>query len=129
MKEMVDFLKKCPAFSGIALREDFLSPVSGSAAIVPDGGKQIVKRYTSGDMLGQYNFKLLVRENFTGQAGSIFREFSEWVAKGNLPCLGGDKIAQYIDITEGPALIKTEVGAGIYDMKFTLVYYEKGVRI
>lgn len=129
MKKMVDFLKRCPAFSDVSLGEDFLSPKSGSAAVVPDGGAQLVKRYTSGDMLEQYNFKLLLRENFTGQANKIFRGFSDWISNGNLPDLDGDKIAQYIEITEGPALIKTEVGAGIYDIKFTLVYYRKGVRI
>ena len=129
MKEMMEFLKKCPAFSGMELREDFLSARSGSAAVVPDGGKQLLRRYTSGDLLRQYNFKLLLRENFTGQADRVFREFTEWIDKGNLPVLSGDKTAQYIEITEGPALIKTETGAGIYDMKFTLVYYEKGVRI
>lgn len=128
MKEIIDFLKECPAFSGVELREDFLSARSGSAAIVPDGGKQLLRRYTSGDLLGQYNFKLLVRENFTGQANRVFGMFSEWIDKGNLPDLSGDKTAQYIEITEGPALIKTETGAGIYDMKFTLVYYEKGVK-
>ena len=126
MKKIVDFLKGCPAFSDVNLGEDFLSPKSGSVAVVPDGGAQVVKRYMSGDMLGQYNFKLLLRENLTGQADKIFSEFSEWINGGNLPDLDGDKTAQYIEITEGPALIKTEVGAGIYDMKFRLVYYRKG---
>ena len=128
MKEMIEFLKSCPAFSDVSMGEDFLSPCSGSIALVPDGGVQVAKRYTSGDVLGQYNFKLLLRENFTGQASKIFAGFSDWISDGNLPALDGDKTAQYIEITEGPALIKTEVGAGIYDMKFTLVYYSKGVR-
>ena len=129
MNVMVEFLKKCPAFSDVTLGEDFLSPKSGRVAVVPDGGAQVVKRYTSGDMLGQYNFKLLLRENFTGQADRMFSGFTDWINEGNLPLLEGDKTAQYIEITEGPALIKTEVGAGIYDMKFSLVYYGKGVRV
>ena len=129
MKQIVEYFKKCPAMSGRTLREDYFAPESGSAAIMPDGGEKVLKQYTSGDMLGQYKFKLLLRENFVGKAGNFFDQLSEWIAGGsqNLPELGANKTTQYIEVTEGPALIKTEVGAGVYEMKFRLVYYRKGV--
>ena len=131
MKEILLFFKQCPAFSSVALREDFLAPKPGSAAIVPDGGEMVLKQYTSGDMLGQYNIKLLLRESYTGEAGKLFEIISEWIDEGqaDLPVLNGNKTAQYAQVVEGPRLIKTEVGAGIYEMKFRLVYYRKGVMV
>ena len=131
MKKILQFFKQCPAFSAISLREDFLAPEAGSAAIVPDGGDEILRRYTSGDVLGQFNIKLLLREGFTGEAGQFFEMLSDWIEEGGtpLPELGGNKTAQYVEVVEGPKLIKTEVGAGIYEMKFRLVYYRKGVTV
>ena len=128
MKQIVEFFKKCPEMVAVTLREDYLAPGPGSAAIVADGGEQVLRLYTSGDILGQYNFKLLVRENFTGGAEKLFTGLSDWLEQGKekLPEMSGNKTAEYIEVAEGPSLIKTEVGAGIYEMKFRLVYYRKG---
>ena len=84
--------------------------------------------YASGDSLEQICFKLMLREAFTGQAGRLFGELRQWLAEGKekLPEIPGKGRVQYIEIADGPALIKTEVGAGIYEMKFRLVYYRKG---
>lgn len=126
MKEIVDFFKSCPALSGKCVREDYLGPEPGSLAIAPDGGEQILKQYTSGDMLGQLLFKILIRENFTGAAGVVFENISEWLINcKTLPKLK-NKQAQYIEIAEGPDLVKTDVNAGVYEMKLRLVYYRKG---
>lgn len=129
MKEILQFFKKCPAFDKVNLREDFLSPLTGSSAIVPDGGEGILKRYTTGDILGQYNYKIMLREAYIGQASEFFLKLTEWLGKGYLPDMEGEKTAQYIEITGMPELIKSEVGAGIYHMKIRLVYYAKGERI
>lgn len=131
MKQMVEFLKNCPALSGHIIREDLLAPAAGSISVVPDGGEQTLKLYTSGDMLGQYNFIILLRENFTGEAGVLSYKLSDWISseKYELPVLDKNKIAQYVEVAEGPELIKTEVGAGVFQMKLRLVYYRKGVII
>lgn len=130
MKEIIEFFKQFPCLVGCRIREDFLAPEEGSIAIAHDGGEQTLKVYTSGDMLGQICFKLLYRGFFTGEAGKIFDEISCKIAesKVELPVLSGGRTVQYIEITEGPAMIKTEVGAGVYEMKFRLVYYRKGER-
>ena len=130
MKEIINFFKQCPCIADKKLREDYLGPESGSIAIIPDGGEQILKTYASGDMLGQICVKILMRSFFTGEANKIFNEISDWITEGttSLPKLFGDKVAQYFEITEAPLLIKTEVNAGIYEMKLKLVYYRKGVK-
>ena len=111
------------------MREDYLGPESGNVAIAPDGGEQKLKVYASGDMQGQICFKIMVRENFTGNASKIFEGISDWLAEQeNLPILGGGKESQYLEISEGPALVKTDVNAGIFEMKLRLVYYRKGER-
>lgn len=130
MKEIIKFLKQCPCLADRKLNEDYLGPESGSIAIVPDGGEQTLKVYTSGDMLGQICVKILMRSFFTGEANRLFNEIADWISEEStkLPELCGDKVAQYFEITEAPLLIKTEVNAGIYEMKLKLIYYRKGVK-
>lgn len=130
MKEIISYLKKCPYLSDKKLYEDYLAPESGSIAILPDGGERTLKVYTSGDMLGQISFKILMRSFFTGEATDLFNRISEWICEetAELPELYGDKVAQYFEISEEPLLIKTEVNAGIYEMKLKLIYYRKGVK-
>ena len=130
MKAITDYFKKCPALSGRTIREDFLGPESGNIAIAPDRGEHTIKVYASGDMLGQISFKIMVRENFTGSANKIFEAISDWIdgEADELPELCGGKTSQYIEIIEGPALVKTDVTAGVYEMKLRLVYYRKGER-
>lgn len=129
MKVITEYFKNCPALLGKTLREDYLTPESGSVAIVPDGGEQIVKQYASGDILGQIAFKILVREYFTGAASALLDSISAWVkSQDSMPILGGGRDAQYFEVTEGPVLVKTEVSAGVYEMKLRLIYYSKGER-
>ena len=126
MKEIINFFKGCPALSGKTVREDYLGPEAGSVAIAPDGGEHIVKRYTSGDMLGQICFKMLIRENFTGAANKLYEDVLKWLdSLKQLPEIKNGQ-AQYIEIVERPVLVKTDVNAGIYEMKLRLVYYRKG---
>ena len=126
MKEIINFFRTCPAFSGKKVREDYLGPESGSVAIAPDGGESILKTYTSGDMLGQICFKILVRDNYTGAANALFEDISHWlISVKSLPELSKGH-AQYIDVLEEPVLVKTDVNAGIYEMKLRLVYYREG---
>lgn len=129
MKEIIEFFKQCPCLADKKVREDYLGPESGSIAIVYDGGEQILKKYTSGDSLGQISVKIMMRAFFTGEANSFFEGISDWINEETtlLPKLCGDKVAQYFEITEAPLLVKTEVGAGIYEMKLKLIYYRKGV--
>lgn len=126
MKEIINFFRSCPALSGKAVREDYLGPESGSVAIAPDGGEHIIKTYTSGDILGQICFKMLIRDNYTGAASRLYEDVLEWLTDcSKLPELAYGH-AQYIDIVERPVLVKTDVNAGIYEMKLRLVYYRKG---
>lgn len=128
MKAIINYLKKCPVLSDLKVREDYLGPESGSVAIAPDGGEQTVKVYASGDMLGQISFKILVRENFIGSASELLLKIADWIScSPELPDMIGNKTSQYVEVTEGPILVKTDVGAGIYEMKLRLVYYRKGV--
>ncbi|MFA7636777.1 MAG: hypothetical protein WCX81_03335 [Monoglobales bacterium] len=127
MKAITEYFKNCPALSGKSLRKDYLGPQSGSVAVVPDGGEQTVKKYASGDMLGQIALKLLVRENFTGAASALIDDILLWVENcGSLPILSGGREAQYFEVAEGPVLVKTEAGAGVYEVKIRLIYYKKG---
>ncbi len=126
MREIVNFFRTCPALSGKMVREDYLGPESGSVAIAPDGGESVLKAYTSGDMLGQICFKILVRDNYTGAANELFKEITHWLTNvKSLPELSKG-LAQYIDVLEQPVLVKTDVSAGIYEMKLRLVYYREG---
>ena len=129
MKEITEFFKQCPCFNGKKVREDFLSSETGSVAITHDGGERTVKKYASGDCLEQLCFKLMLRETFGGEAGRLFKALELWLTEGKqeLPEMGDGYAPQYMEITEGPALVKTEVGAGIYEMKLKMVYYRKGV--
>ena len=129
MKRITKFFEKCPCLAGRKIREDFLGPESGSVAIAHGGGNPTVKTYASGDCLEQVSYKFMLREFFLGEAGALFEKLSQWIEEGKepLPDPGEGKKAQYIEITEGPVLVKTEVGAGVYEMKFRLVYYRKGV--
>ncbi len=128
MKAIIEYFKKCPALSGCSVRQDFLGPESGNIAIAPDGGDHTEKVYASGDMLGGISFKIMVRENFTGKANGLLDAVSDWIDEEaeELPTLGGGKLAQYIEVVEGPVLVKTDVNAGIYEMKLRLIYYRKG---
>lgn len=130
MKEIIEFLKQCPCLADRKVNEDYLGPESGSIAVSYDGGEEILKVYTSGDVLGQISLKILMRSFFTGEANRIFYEISDWINSdlANLPELCGDKVAQYFEIAEAPLLVKTEVNAGIYEMKLKLIYYRKGVK-
>lgn len=130
MKQIVNFLKQCPCLADKKVCEDFLAAESGSIAVVPDGGDRILKKYTSGDLLGQISVKILMRSFFTGEANRIFEQIIDWIGdeSTNLPELCGDKVAQYFEIAEAPLLIKTEVNAGVYEMKLKLIYYRKGVK-
>lgn len=126
MKAIINFFRTCPALSGKTVREDYLGPESGSVALAPDGGEHILKIYTSGDLLGQICFKMLIRDNFTGAANTLFENVSQWlISVSSLPELSNGQ-AQYIEILERPVLVKTDVNAGIYEMKLRLVYYRKG---
>ena len=127
MKAIVEYFKNCPQLSGQSVREDYLDAASGSVAIVPDGGEQIIKKYASGDYLGQISFKIMVRENFTGKVSQLLESISNWIENQVvMPMLDLDRQAQYMEVSEGTRLVKTEAGAGIYEMKLRLVYYRKG---
>lgn len=129
MKKIIDYLKGYRPLSGRVISEDYLGPKSGSISLSRDGGEKILKSYTSGDMLCQENYKILIRHSFTGEATELLKGLCDYISEeaAELPTLSEDKTPQYFEVTDCPSLVKTETGGGIYQMKFRLVYYRKGV--
>lgn len=130
MREIIEYFKKCPCLFNYDIKEDYLGSSSTSICIAHNGGEVLIKSYASGDMLKQINFKLMLREFFTGQAGELFDGISSWIEHNDtpLPILSEDRTCEYIEVTKGPSLVKTEVSGGVYEMSFRLVYYLKGVK-
>ncbi len=128
MTEIINFFKKCPVLMEKEIFEDALPPKTGCLSILPDGGEEIVKTYSTGDMLGQISFKLLIREFSDGRASKLMGEVLNWLS-GPLPTLPNvleGTVSQYIEVTDCGSLVKSEINSAVYEMKLRLVYYRKG---
>ncbi len=128
MTEIINFFKKCPVLMEKDIFEDALPPQTGCLSILLDGGEEIVKTYSTGDMLGQISFKLLIREFSDGRLAKLIAELLSWLSGplATLPNVLKDTVSQYIEVTDCGSLVKSEINSAVYEMKFRLVYYRKG---
>ena len=125
-----DYILSCPFLKDGKVNVDYL-PDEMAYSIDPVGGDPVYKQYTDGTCLKQFQFSLLSKEAYdgdarTGIANSGFYQFlEEWIERNNMndifPELEGHTSVR-VDVLQSGYLFSTEADLGRYQIICRLIY-------
>lgn len=125
-----DYILACPFLKDGKVNIDYL-PDEMAYSIDPVGGDPIYKKYTDGSCLKQFQFSLLSKEAYDGDARTViansgfYQFFEEWIEENNqndiFPELSGHQSIR-IDILQSGYLFSTEADLGRYQIICRLIY-------
>lgn len=125
-----DYILACPFLKDGKVNIDYL-PDEMAYSIDPVGGDPIYKKYTDGSCLKQFQFSLLSKEAYDGDArtgianSGFYQFFEEWIEENNqndiFPELSGHQSIR-IDILQSGYLFSTEADLGRYQIICRLIY-------
>ena len=107
-----DFISGCPLLkNGILLNVDRLGDSEIEYTIDSDITDPILRRYTDGSSLRQFNFVFASREKYGADTlqnianSGFYEDFADWIETqsnaGNLPILDKYRTPQYIEVQSG----------------------------
>lgn len=130
IKSIRDYILACPFLKDGKVNIDYL-PDEIAYSIDPVGGDPIYKKYTDGSCLKQFQFSLLSKEAYDGDArtgianSGFYQFFEEWIEENNrndiFPELSGHQSIR-IDILQSGYLFSTEADLGRYQIICRLIY-------
>ena len=130
LEAMIDYLQMCPLLKGVSLSADFLGDRPGAVSVQAVACEPILYRYTDGDSLRQFVFKISSREEGQLAGGeppeAFYGKLAAWLQSG-LPTLAAEQTPQRFDILQTAAAAERDYSSTRYDMECRLVYYQKGV--
>lgn len=125
-----DYILSCPFLKDGKVNIDYL-PDEMAYSIDPVGGDPIYKQYVDGTCLKQFQFSLLSKEAYDGDArtgianSGFYQFFEEWVEQNNMkdiyPDLNGHTSVR-IDVLQSGYLFSTEADLGRYQIICRLIY-------
>ncbi|HJB19816.1 MAG TPA: hypothetical protein H9782_11275 [Candidatus Bariatricus faecipullorum] len=125
-----DYILSCPFLKDGKVNVDYL-PDEMAYSIDPVGGDPVYKQYTDGTCLKQFQFSLLSKEAYDGDArtgianSGFYQFFEEWIERNNMndifPKLEGHTAAR-VDVLQSGYLFSTEADLGRYQIICRLIY-------
>ena len=134
IESLHQYFLDCPLLDGQRINIDFLPADQKEYSIEPTPAEPIVKRYTDGSSIRQYQFIFGSREFYSADIlenlsnSSFYEQFSEWLEAqtktGNLPTLPDGMQAQAIEaLTQGYSFYQDTSNAR-YQIQCKLTYYK-----
>ena len=124
LKQVIDYLQKCPFFENTIIGQDFLGEEDGSVSVQMVACNPVVQQYADGATLRQFTFAVLVRLYNGTDAEHYFERVSEWFLQG-VPQLKDGRCAQRFEIVKSSAVQDREYGSVCYEMTWRLLYYQR----
>lgn len=125
-----NYILTCPFLKDGKVNINYL-PDEMAYSIEPIGSDPIYKRYTDGHFMRQFQFALMSKEVYDGDArteianSGFYQYFEEWIDNNNLadflPELDGYEPIR-IDILQSGYLFSTEADYGRYQIQCRLIY-------
>lgn len=139
-EQLLQWLDRCPALAGVALRVDDLPPAAGTGALFPKGVEQTDRwQNLLGQVTARHKMQLVLRLNLpfvpgdadlTARTARRLLELQAWVAEqsaaGFAPRLGNADPAQET-LTAGAAQLEqaNDEGCAVYAVTLTAHYMMK----
>lgn len=125
-----DYILSCDFLKEGKVNIDYL-PDEMAYSIDPVGADPVYKRYVDGSCLKQFQFSLLSKEAYDGDArtgianSGFYQLFEEWIEENNMndiyPDLEGHT-ATRVDVLQSGYLFSTEADLGRYQIICRLIY-------
>lgn len=125
-----DYILSCPFLKDGKVNVDYL-PDEMAYSIDPVGGDPVYKQYTDGTCLKQFQFSLLSKEAYDGDArtgianSGFYQFFEEWIERNNMndifPELEGHTPVR-VDVLQSGYLFSAEADLGRYQIICRLIY-------
>ncbi|MCM1316267.1 MAG: hypothetical protein K2K66_06940 [Ruminococcus sp.] len=130
-----DFISGCPLLkNGILLNVDRLGDSEIEYTIDGEISDPILRRYTDGSSLRQFNFIFASREAYGSDTlqnianSGFYEDFADWIEMqsnvGNLPILDKYRIPQYIEVQSDGYVLDTDDSTARYQIQLKFVYYQ-----
>ncbi|MCM1506615.1 MAG: hypothetical protein NC177_05705 [Ruminococcus flavefaciens] len=130
-----DFISNCPLLkNGVLLNVDRLGDTEIEYTIDGEMTDPILRRYTDGSSLRQFNFIFASREAYGADTlqnvanSGFYEDFADWIETqsniGNLPKLDKYRIPQYIEIQSNNYIFDTNDSTARYQIQLKFVYYQ-----
>ncbi len=130
-----DFISGCPLLkNGVLLNVDRLGSTEIEYTIDGEITNPVLRRYTDGSSLRQFNFIFASREKYGSDTlqnianSGFYEDFADWIENqsnsGNLPILDKYRIPQYIEVQSGGYVFDTDDSTARYQIQLNFVYYQ-----
>lgn len=130
-----DFISGCPLLkNGVLLNVDRLGDTEIEYTIDSDMCEPVLRRYTDGSSLRQFNFIFASREAYGADTlqnianSGFYEDFADWIETqsnaGNLPILDKYRIPQYIEVLSGGYVFDTDDSTARYQIQLKLAYFQ-----
>lgn len=130
-----DFISGCPLLkNGVLLNVDRLGDSEIEYTIDGEMSEPILRRYTDGSSLRQFNFTFASREAYGADTlqnianSGFYEDFADWIETqsnaGNLPKLSKYRIPQYIEVLSGGYVFDTGDSTARYQIQLKFVYFQ-----
>jgi hypothetical protein len=132
--EIRNWFASCPILQKeTILNVDTLGADPVEYEIAPLSCDPIVKKYTDGSSIRQFQFAFASREKYDGEQNmqntSFYEQLQSWVEEqsenGNLPALGNGRKARAIQILSCGYVYDTGDSTAIYQMELSLLYLQR----
>lgn len=130
-----EFISGCPLLkNGVLLNVDRLGDSEIEYTIDGEMTDPILKRYTDGSSLRQFNFIFASRESYGADTlqnianSGFYEDFADWIETqsnaGNLPELDEYRVPQCIEVQSGGYVFDTDDSTARYQIQLKFVYYQ-----
>ena len=130
-----EFISGCPLLkNGVLLNVDRLGDTEIEYTVDGEITNPILRRYTDGSSLRQFNFVFASRESYGADTlqnianSGFYENFANWIEKQsnakNLPKLDKYRIPQYIEAQSDSYIFDTDDSTARYQIQLKFVYYQ-----
>lgn len=130
-----DFISGCPLLkNGVLLNVDRLGDSEIEYTIDGEITAPILRKYTDGSSLRQFNFIFASREKYGADTlqnianSGFYEDFADWIEAqsnaGNLPELDEYRVPQYIEVQSGGYVFDTDDSTARYQIQLKFVYFQ-----
>ncbi len=130
-----DFISGCPLLkNGVLLNVDRLGDSEIEYTVDGEITEPILRRYTDGSSLRQFNFIFASREKYGADTlqnianSGFYENFADWIEMqsnvGNLPEPDKDGVPQYIEVESGGEGLDTDDSPARDQIQLKFVYYQ-----
>ena len=133
IQELRNYFCDCPLLKQGKIGVDYLGAVATEYSINPEPCTPVIKQYTDGDTLRQYQFSFMSVEYYSSDAienienSGFYEKFAEWIEQqddlGNLPEIPG---IQSLEVLSSAYLFTADAKTARYMIQCRITYLNKG---